>query len=52
MEQKDRLIMSRKELKRKGILELVQAGQLSLQEASERMGLITRSTTGNPSVWG
>lgn len=52
MEEKDSLMMSRNDLKHKGILEWVQAGHLRLQEASERMGLSYRQAwRGMLSVW-
>ena len=41
---KGRLLMSRKELHRKSVLELVSAGHLTLVEASERMHLSYRQT--------
>lgn len=40
----DKLIMSKKELKRKSIFELVKAGHLSRQDASVRLGLSYRQT--------
>ncbi len=41
---KEHLLMSRKELSRKSVVELVQSGKITLLEASERMGLSYRQT--------
>jgi len=41
---KEHLLMSRKELSRKSVVELVKSGKITLLEASERMGLCYRQT--------